>query len=179
MCHVAIDLATFLLALQCIDTAGSPLPGPHSFYRGGSLTTYDGETRQAIAALKDKIDANAAIEVWEAALATTWQNPPVWVHGDISPSNLLLRKGQLSGVIDFGQLTAGDPACDLAIAWTLFENESRKIFRAHLPLDDGTWARGRAWALWKALLVSAGFTKTHAIETSRSWHIIGEVLATD
>jgi aminoglycoside phosphotransferase (APT) family kinase protein len=102
---------------------------------------------------------------------------PVWVHGDISSGNLLLRKGRLHAVIDFGQLAVGDPACDLAIAWTLFQGQSRKDFCASLPLDVGTWARGRAWALWKALIVAAGFTNPNNAEALRCFSIIGDVLA--
>jgi aminoglycoside phosphotransferase (APT) family kinase protein len=83
----------------------------------------------------------------------------------------------LSAVIDFGQLAVGDPACDLAIAWTLFEGESRKAFRAMLPLDAGTWARGRAWTLWKFLIVAAGLTDWNALEATQPWRIIDEVLA--
>jgi aminoglycoside phosphotransferase (APT) family kinase protein len=174
--NFATSLAQFLIALQNIDPMGGPLPGPHNFYRGGELTTYDAETRQAIIALKEKIDVKAATDVWEAALATNWHSSPVWIHGDISPGNLLVRGGQLSAVIDFGQLGVGDPACDLAIAWTFFERESREAFRALLPLDTGTWARGRAWALWKALITAAGFTNPNNFESIQCWHIIDEVL---
>jgi aminoglycoside phosphotransferase (APT) family kinase protein len=140
------------------------------------LITYDAATRQAIAALKGRIDADAATEVWETALMTTWDRPPVWVHGDVSAGNLLVQAGRLHAVIDFGMLGVGDPACDLAIAWTLFETESRKTFRALLPLDPGTWARGRAWALWKALILAAGLTAGQADETKRCWRIIEAVL---
>lgn len=173
----AKSLAQFLLALQRIDPTGGPLPGPHSFYRGGELKIYDSETRKAIAALKDKVDADAAIEVWEKALATSWQHSPVWVHGDISPGNLLVQEGSLCAVIDFGQLAIGDPACDLAIAWTFFRDESREVFRTMLPLDAETWARGRAWALWKALIVAAGFTNPNNAEALQCWRIIDEVIA--
>lgn len=173
----ANDLAQFLSALHRIDTKGGPLAGPHSFYRGGSLTTYDAETRQALSTLKDKIDIDTATRVWETALATTWDQPPVWVHGDISTGNLLVQEGRLSGVIDFGQLAVGDPACDLAIAWTLFQGESREVFRKLLPLDAGTWARGRAWTLWKFMIVAAGLTEWNAAEASKPWHIIDEVLS--
>lgn len=173
----AISLAQFLIALESIDASDGPLPGPHSFYRGGSLTVYNSETRQAIAVLKDKIDVGVATNIWEVALATTWQGPLIWVHGDISVGNLLVQEGRLSAVIDFGQLTTGDPACDLAIAWTLFKGKSREVFRQTLALDDGTWARGRAWALWKALIMAAGFTNSNAVEAVESWRIIHEVLA--
>ncbi len=176
LCEFATSLAQFLIALESIDTKNGPLPGPHSFYRGGALTIYDVETREAIRALQGKIDVKTATEVWETALATRWHGSPVWVHGDMSAGNLLVKKGKLCAVIDFGQLSVGDPACDLAIAWTMFKGESRKVFRKMLPLDEGTWARGRAWTLWKALIVAAGLTETNTIEGEQCWCIIDEVL---
>lgn len=168
----AIALAEFLRALQQCDTTGGPVAGPQNFYRGGDLATYDAETRQAIAALDDKIYADATTAVWDLALTSTWQRPPVWVHGDIAIGNLLVNdNGQLSAVIDFGQLGIGDPACDLAIAWTLFTGESREAFHAGLPLDSATWARGRGWALWKALCWA--FPGEKRID----WRVVDEVLA--
>lgn len=162
MCECAKNLAEFLTALQNIDPTGGPLPGPENFYRGGDLATYDAETRRAIKTLEGKIDAEKAIEIWERGLSSKWDDPPVWVHGDVNASNLLVNKGQLSGVIDFGQLCIGDPACDLMIAWTFFSGNSRDVFRASLPLDAETWARGRAWTLWKYLIALAGFTAWNA-----------------
>ncbi|NGX46272.1 MAG: hypothetical protein K940chlam2_01461 [Chlamydiae bacterium] len=170
-------LAQFLAALQAVDATGGPPPGSHSFHRGGSLTIYDDETRRAISGLKDKIDAKRATQLWEEALATHWEKPPVWVHGDISAGNLLVQEGSLSAVIDFGQLTVGDPACDLAIAWTLFKGESRALFQAALPLDSGTWARGRAWALWKALITTSGIVETNSREGKECWCILEELLS--
>jgi aminoglycoside phosphotransferase (APT) family kinase protein len=95
----------------------------------------------------------------------------------VSAGNLLVQEGKLSAVIDFGQLAIGDPACDLAIAWTLFHGESREIFRTTLKLDDATWARGRAWALWKALIVAAGLTNPNNAESARCWHILNELIS--
>jgi aminoglycoside phosphotransferase (APT) family kinase protein len=173
----ATRLAQFLVALQHIDASDGPAPGAHNFHRGGALVTYDLETRQSIAVLKDRIDVDAATEVWEAALATTWHGSPVWIHGDVSLGNLLVQEGLLSAVIDFGQLGVGDPACDLAIAWTLFEGESRDAFRNVLSLDADAWARGRGWTLWKALIVAAGLTNSNAAESAQPWRIIDRVLA--
>ena len=173
----AFSLAQFLISLHHIDTTDGPLPGPHNFYRGGTLMTYDAETRQAIAALEDKIDTNAATRIWKAALATSWHQSPVWVHGDISVGNLLVQDGKLSSVIDFGMLAVGDPACDLVITWTLFKGESRKQFKKALPYDDGTWDRARAWALWKALIVAAGFSGTNATESTQSLLTLDEILS--
>jgi len=148
--HFADDLAAFLAALHAIDPAGGPAAGEHSFFRGGSLAAYDEETRDAISRLQREIDPSLATAVWEAALSTRWHDLPVWVHGDITPSNLLIVDGRLAGVIDFGCLAVGDPACDLAIGWTFFYGDSRRAFRR--GVDDETWACGRGWALWKALI---------------------------
>lgn len=176
LCDFATSLAQFLTALQGIDTMDGPQPGLHSFFRGGPLKTYDVETRQALSVLKGEIDIGAAAAVWDTALAAAWHGPQVWVHGDISAGNLLVEKGRLSAVIDFGQLTVGDPACDLAIAWTFFQGESREIFRIRLPFDTGTWSRARGWALWKALIVRAGFTNPNNLESEQCGRIIEEVL---
>jgi len=172
----ATGLAQFLVALQRIDPTDGPRPGPQNFYRGGSLTTYDAETMKAITALRDRIDVDVATHAWETALKTTWERPPVWIHGDVSAGNLLTQAGRLSAVIDFGMLGVGDPACDLAIAWTLFEGESREAFRDALTLDADTWNRGCAWALWKALIVAAGLSEANVIEMARPLHVINEVL---
>jgi len=175
--ELAIDLAGFLTALQRIDATGGPSPGLHSFFRGGSLSVYDNETRRSITSLKDKIDAVSATEVWEVALSTSWKRPPVWIHGDISAGNLLVQKGKLCAVIDFGQLAIGDPACDLAINWTLFHGKSREAFQKMLPLDQGTWARARGWTLWKTLVVAAGLTNPNNSESKQCWRIIEDVIA--
>jgi aminoglycoside phosphotransferase (APT) family kinase protein len=173
----ATALANFLVALQRADAAGGPPPGQHNFFRGGPLTVYDGETRQALDALDGKIDTDAATAVWDAALAATWHGSSVWFHGDISYGNLLVENGRLSAVIDFGTSGVGDPSCDLAIAWTLFEGESRDSFRTALPVDDATWARGRGWTLWKALIVFAGLAGANPLEAEKSRRVIDEVLA--
>lgn len=172
----AKSLGEFLIALQQIDSTNGPIPGPENFYRGGALRFYDDETRRAISALKDKIDVKAITEIWETALATNWQKKPVWVHGDISPGNLLVRNGHLHAVIDFGQMAIGDPACDLAIAWTFFKGKNREVFYETIQLDDATWARARGWVLWKALIVAAGFTNPNNFESCKCWEILENVL---
>jgi len=168
----ATDLAQFLVALQQIDSTDGPPAGTHNFFRGEPLTVYDAQTKQAIDALGDRIDVDAASAVWEAALKSTWTGPPVWVHGDVSPGNLLVIDGRLSAVIDFGSSGVGDPACDLAIAWTLFAADSREAFRAAMGVDDGTWMRGCGWALWKALITLAG----DPVEANGAFDIITGIL---
>jgi aminoglycoside phosphotransferase (APT) family kinase protein len=152
MSAFARDLAGFLVALYSIDAHHGPEPGAHSFGRGGPLAYYDAESRQALAVLADDIDSLTAHDVWEAGLASAWHRPPVWVHGDAAPSNLLVANGRLVAVIDFGCSAVGDPACDLVMAWTFFSGESASAFRSAVALDDATWARARGWALWKAAI---------------------------
>jgi aminoglycoside phosphotransferase (APT) family kinase protein len=154
--QLALDVAGFLVALAAVDPTGGPGPGDHNFFRGGPLQTYAGETEDALGALGGSVDARAAREVWAEAVAATWPGPPVWFHGDVATGNLLVRDGRLAAVIDFGTCGVGDPACDVVLAWTLLEGRSRSTYRERLGVDDGTWARGRGWALWKALIVLAG-----------------------
>jgi aminoglycoside phosphotransferase (APT) family kinase protein len=147
-------IADFILALQGVDATHGPLAGEHSFYRGAPLKHYHDETVEALGVLKDRIDADLAGEVWDAALASSWERPPVWFHGDIASGNLLVQDGRLSAVIDFGTSGVGDPACDLVIAYTFFSGASREAFRSAVAQDAGMWARARGWALWKALITS-------------------------
>ena len=86
----AADLAGFLAALYAIDARGGPPPGVHSAFRGGPLSTWDEQTRKSIHLLRDDIDTRAATEIWDTALASTWQQAPMWVHGDVTASNLLI-----------------------------------------------------------------------------------------
>ena len=148
----ARSIAAFVLALQGIDATGGPLAGAHSFHRGAPPEYYHDETLEALAVLKGRIDTDLAREVWDAALATSWDRPPVWFHGDIANGNLLVQDGHLSAVIDFGTSGVGDPACDLVIAYTFFSGSSRAAFRDAVDQDPGTWARARGWTLWKALI---------------------------
>jgi aminoglycoside phosphotransferase (APT) family kinase protein len=154
--RLAEDLAAFLVALRGVPTDGGPPPGPHSFDRGGPVSVWDEQTRSIIDTLADEIDAGGALAVWEAATAAAWSGPDVWVHGDVTGSNFLMTDDRLSGVIDFGCAAVGDPACDLTPAWTMFEGSSRRRFVEAVGCDDGTWARARGWALWKALIAIPG-----------------------
>lgn len=172
----AIDLAAFLNRLQSIAANDAPRPGPENFFRGGDLSVYDGETSECINELRDAIDARAATTVWESALEATWRGAPVWIHGDVTAGNLLVKRGKLCAVIDFGQLAAGDPACDTTIAWTLFSGESRETFRRELAVDDATWVRGRGWGLWKALLQLRTHRHTNPVLAARSQWVVDQIL---
>jgi aminoglycoside phosphotransferase (APT) family kinase protein len=170
----ATTLAGFVTALQHVDPTDGPPAGPHSAFRGAPLATYDGETRRAIVKLGDRIPTDTVTAIWETALRATWSGPPVWFHGDIAFGNLLVRDGRLAAVIDFGCCGVGDPACDVVIAWTFLSGPSRTAFRAALDLDSATWARGRGWALWKALIT---LDDTDPVRAAEARHVLGQVLA--
>jgi len=144
----AVQLAEFIQALQGIDTTGAPASG-----RGVPLASRDRWTREAIAELGDRIDGPRVTDAWEQALAARqWSREPVWMHGDLSAGNLVVRQRKLTAVIDWGGVGIGDPAVELMPAWSLFSGESRQIFREAVGCDEHTWQRGRGWALSTALI---------------------------
>jgi aminoglycoside phosphotransferase (APT) family kinase protein len=169
---LARDLAGLLRALQRIDIAGP------SSRRGLPLASQDEWTRAALSELRGAIDTAAATVAWEEALSTpAWSRPPVWLHGDLFPGNLLVESGRLSAVIDFALVGMGDPACDLIAAWTLFPRATRELFRAELTVDDATWARGRGWALSVALVALPYYRDTNPGFAAVARHVLREVLA--
>ena len=177
--QLATDLAQFVAALQRIDPTGGPSPGEHNFFRGAPLAGRDEATRAAIASLARAIDGGAVTTAWEAALrASEWERPPVWVHGDLDLRNLLVERGRLRAVIDFGGLGVGDPACDVMVAWKVLSPDTRDIFRAELSVDEASWARGRGWALSQALIALAYYTlETSPVLVREAQRWMAEVLA--
>ena len=166
--QAALDLAALVTALRRIDVAArSPaLSGG----RGGPLADRHADVRAAIASLEGEIDIDRVTDAWQTSLdAPPWRGDPVCIHGDLSPGNLIVNEGRLTAVIDFGDLTAGDPACDLMVAWNYLTGDSRQIFRAALSADDAIWARGRGWALSVALIALPYYLHTNPqiVATSR------------
>lgn len=176
---IALQLAQFLNELHAIDSTGGLEPGAHNFYRGASPSVYDAETRSAIAQLKDIIDVNAITAVWEKALSSQWHKKPVWIHGDFSAGNILLKDNHVVAIIDFGGMAIGDPACDLVIAWTFLQDESRTLFKQQVQLDDDTWSRARGWALWKALITIVAMHNKNNAEVEKQMQIIDTILNED
>jgi aminoglycoside phosphotransferase (APT) family kinase protein len=148
--QAARDLAAFVSALQRVDPAGAP-PG-----RGVPLAARDEEIRYWLPRFDG--DPRVAGE-WERALAApAWSGPPVWHHGDLDARNWLVRDRRISGVIDWGSMGVGDPACDVMVAWKLHSAEARDAFREALPTDDATWERARGWAVSQAVAALAYYT---------------------
>ncbi len=176
--QAAIDLAQFIGALQRIDATGGPPFGPHNSFRGEPLAMRDTRTRDAIATLRDSLDADTVTAVWDAAVAApAWHEPPVWIHGDLTPTNLLAVHGRLSAVIDFGCLGVGDPACDVMTAWMFLSAETRDVFRTALRVDDATWTRGRGWALSVGLIALPYYQHSNPMLAGIARRAIHEALA--
>jgi len=174
---LAVALAGFVRALQAVAAAGAPAPAPGQ--RGGPLAGADPATRRSAEHLRGEADVDALLDAWEAGLrADPWDGPAVWVHGDLSDGNLLVREGGLTGVIDWGGLAAGDPAVELMVAWSFFDQASREVYRDELGfVDDAMWLRGRAWAASAAIQALPYYRETNPDIVARSWRAVDAILA--
>mgnify|MGYP003520397353 FL=1 len=172
-----MQLAQFLNEFHKFDAAGAPAPGLHNWWRAAHTSVYDTDTRALIEKLKDFVDVNNARLLWQRAINYKWGRAPVWVHGDVASSNLLVKDNRLAAVIDFGCMGIGDPACDLTIAWTFFRGESREIFRENMRLDEETWSRARGWAMWKALYEISELEDKSGAALAKQRMIIDSVIA--
>jgi aminoglycoside phosphotransferase (APT) family kinase protein len=178
--QAALDLAAFVRAVHDIDTTGGPRPGTHNSSRGVPLIERDSAVRTALASLEDELDIGAVSACWEAALAApVWEGPPVWIHGDLQPGNLLAQNGRLSAVIDWGCLGVGDPACDLLAAWNLFSDHSRETYRETLGMDEASWERGRGWALSMAVIALPYYRDTNPELAGMAKKMVDEVLSVE
>jgi aminoglycoside phosphotransferase (APT) family kinase protein len=148
--QAAHDLSAFISALREVDPTEAP-PG-----RGVPLSERDHEFRHWLA----RFDGDRRVRTeWERALAApAWDGPPVWHHGDLDVRNWLVRNGRISGVIDWGSMGVGDPACDVMVAWKLHAAVGRDAFRAALRVDDATWDRARGWVVSQAVAALAYYT---------------------
>ncbi len=131
----------------------APADAPANPFRGVPLAQRAGTFAANLALIGGRVDRDAVLRAWVAALtAPGYDGPPVWLHGDLHPANILVNDGQVSGVIDFGDITAGDPASDLSVAWMLLPPDCHDIFwsayqAAGGRADDALRARARGWAL--------------------------------
>jgi aminoglycoside phosphotransferase (APT) family kinase protein len=162
----ARDLAEVVRSLQAVPTTGAP-PARN---RARPLADYDEATRVVIERAGHLIDACAALDVWEAALAAPpHDGAPLWVQGDLE-GNCLVRDGRLSGIVDWGSACAGDPAVDVQVVWSLlFTDESRRVFLDALEVDDATLARARGAAINQACAALPYYLNTYPEIVERSW----------
>ncbi|WP_317447212.1 aminoglycoside phosphotransferase family protein [Streptomyces collinus] len=149
----ADSLAAFLTALHRPAPDGAPVGRG----RGGPLADLAEHFAGGLASATELglvHEPDAVRAVWDDAVtAPRWTGPAVWLHGDLHPANILTLDGTFCGVIDFGDLCAGDPACDLAAAWILLPDGAADRFHAaYRPAPDAaTLRRARGWAVLRAL----------------------------
>lgn len=166
---MAQALAEFVHALA----APAPSGAPHNPYRGVPLAEREDVVWERLAGGRMQHAAELAV-LWDHLVQVEpWSGPPLWVHGDLHPANIVVTDAappsgadladqaslpSLVAVVDFGDLTAGDPATDLAVAWLAFDAAGRAAFRARIDelgrRDEATWQRARAWALIWATAVA-------------------------
>lgn len=146
---MAVQLGEFLAALHQPAATDAPVNPVRT-----SLLSRSDALVERVARLGLRVDHTATMGLWHRVRAArAWQGPAVWLHGDLHPANLLVRDAGLAAVIDFGDITAGDPAVDLAVAWMMgWPASARAAFRRvlearSLGMDDATWLRARGWAL--------------------------------
>jgi aminoglycoside phosphotransferase (APT) family kinase protein len=162
--QVAAAVGGFLGALH----VPAPADAPANPFRGVPLAERAGTFAANLALLtgldqagRDRVDRDAVLRAWDAALAAPgYDGPRVWLHGDLHPANILVNDGQVSGVIDFGDITAGDPASDLSVAWMLLPAGRHASFwsayeAAGGGVGDALRARARGWALNLAIVLLA------------------------
>ncbi|MGB0111727.1 MAG: aminoglycoside phosphotransferase family protein [Ilumatobacteraceae bacterium] len=147
-------LGNFVAALHTPAPAVAPR---NTFRRGQPVRELTQRVDANVEVLGDLIDGDdVRARFHELASVGEWAHAPQWVHGDLHSANVIVSDGKISAVIDFGDITAGDPAVDLAIAWMLFDPVSRAVFRrtagGAVSIDEATWSRAQAWALHFALV---------------------------
>jgi len=176
----AVDLAAFLTALHI----PAPPEAPLNPFRGVPLAARDASVRERLASGQVP-DDGALLDLWSRLVEVpAWDGPAVWLHGDLHPANLVLAPGdhRLGAVVDFGDMTSGDPATDLATAWMTFDAVGRRTFReavtARRGTDDATWARARAWALVLGTAFAAHSDDDPAF-ASLAAHTLAQVLGDD
>jgi aminoglycoside phosphotransferase (APT) family kinase protein len=150
-------LASFLRELHVTAPDGAPI----NPWRSVALDQRALDLKARIEQLRGEIDATNAWAIFEwACTSTPWSSSPTWLHGDVHPGNMVFREGQLVGVVDFGDLCAGDPATDLAGGLlTLPYDMLASFFDAYGAADDATLVRTIGWAiLFGTIMVGLGRT---------------------
>ena len=170
--ELAVQLADFIRQLRSMAPVDAPRAGR------APLAELDEDTCAAIHAAHGLIDVHAAQEAWRNTLsAPRWDGEPVWLHGDLIPSNLLLQHGRLHAVIDFGSVGIGDPAMDLIPAWSVLGPRGRAVFRRALAPEQGAWQRARAYALHQALRIIPYYAVSNPAFTAEAQRTVQQVLS--
>jgi aminoglycoside phosphotransferase (APT) family kinase protein len=146
----AASLGAFFRALH----HDAPTDAPANEFRGVPLRFQGANFLRRLDDVGPSIDRDRVLRVFEMSLAAAaWAATPQWIHGDPHTANLIIRDDALVGVIDFGDLCAGDPATDLAGGFLSLPIDSIDGFlRAYGEIDDATIRRTLGWAVHFGLM---------------------------
>jgi aminoglycoside phosphotransferase (APT) family kinase protein len=175
MRDAAEAIGRFVAELQRIEPV--PAPGSEGFVRGRSLIGRDEAFRAALPKCAGLVDVRRVEQVWDDALSQPdWDGPPVWLHSDLIPGNILLRDGRVVGVLDFGAMCTGDPAYDATAAWSLFDRDHRPLFREIIGVDEPAWCRARGLVVSGGVLALSYYRDTNPSMVAVAHRGISEVL---
>lgn len=149
----SLDSAEILAGFLRVLHGDAPAGAPNNPTRGIPLADLRESSGLWFEVIADPAIAEHAREVFDKAVdAPTWQSVPQWLHADLHPANVVVDAGTLAGVIDFGEMCAGDPATDLSAAWILLPTGgASRFFDAYARADAAAVARARGWAVLRAL----------------------------
>lgn len=153
----SISFAAFLRSLH----VPAPADAPANPFRGVPLS----QRAEAVEVRMQRLASTTALitpqirRIWQVAVQAPLDQPPTWLHGDLHPRNVLVEHGVITGIIDWGDLTAGDVATDLAAIWMLFADpDARQVaLAAYGDLSGATLQRARGWAvMFGVMLLDSG-----------------------
>lgn len=137
--------------LKALHSVAPPSDAPINVARGGPLTDRKAgfDDRAARLAAQGLLPEHVS-HLWREGLEAPRDIAPTWLHGDLHPLNLLAQAGRLTAVIDWGDICAGDPACDLGCLWVLLSNPGarHKALAAYGDVSPATLTRARGWAAY-------------------------------
>ena len=150
-------LAGFLRALHL----PAPSDAPRNAERATPLTSRAAAIAERMIRLARTTDvmSDRIREAWRESLEARDDARPTWIHGDLHGRNVLTLDGTITGVIDWGDMTCGDPAIDLACLWMLLPDEPARAaaMQAYGAGDPALWVRARGWAvLFGIMLLDTG-----------------------
>ena len=147
----AEQLGRFLRAMH----EPAPADAPANPFRGVPLGDRADMFEARLLKLRDHVDGARLLSVWKEALdAVPYRGPPLWLHGDMHPANILVRNGRIVAIIDFGDLCSGDPASDIGAAWMSIPDESMdRFWDAYGRPGEDLVQRAAGWAVLFSLML--------------------------
>jgi len=170
----ARNLATLIAALRRVDTAGRSF---ERGWRGGDLRNHDGWVQECLQKSTELLDVPRLAALWRYFLELPRTSPDVMSHGDLTPSNVLVTDGRLTGLLDCGGFCPADPALDLIAGWHLLDDEPRAVFREELASDDLEWERGKAWAFEQSMGAVWYYVQTNPAMSKMGHRTLSRILA--